>query len=543
MTIRNGWRRGVAVLALASVVSSGCATAGAPRAGTDHQPPQKRTYLEARSAADALWAEYSQRAREQTTITNALYVWLSAIAATIVGLGVTGTSGVPITALGLTGAYSYGLGTWFTKPEHLVIYKAGADGVRCVRDKSRPLGSAEIYARSLEAAVKDGSPLDVAFKNLVGPLAAVQSTPPADADDVATKAAALDAARDAETAARTIQRNARVLIRDLDDASDQMWSAVDAVRTEVDFAIRRNTDARDILAHIQQNVLGTYKELIALGGAQANKAEDAGVKLHHHRLNRSQRKPADTFQSRIDALQVVVTALVSETKHVSGLMEASSIPGVAEGIAQCLTAAQTGVAVARIYVRPTAVTLAPGKSETVVVVGTTHASLQKLPGSAPFTWTTSVSEGNTSVSVKADEPATAGEYVLSVTAPIGNNDTVERTVRVTIAAPAAVAKPAGAAPDINKLLADKGWTCGAGKRWTKGPAAGGGTAATIVCDDQAAADRMLKNAAHVKQIAALKEKFAKATVTASAGKVQIVVPEIPNDDSEAFVAALTDALK
>jgi hypothetical protein len=538
MTMRVGWRRGVAVMSLAAVLSSGCASVQPPGPGPAPAPVARRTYPEARAAADALWAEYSRRAREQTTITNALYLWLSSVATAIVGLGVTGTSGVPITALGLGGAYGYGAATWFVRPEHLVVYKAGADGVRCIRDKSRPLGSADTYARSLEAAVSDGSALDRALTGLVVPVAALQGTP-ATGDDATTKAAALDAARDAETAARTIQKNARILVRDLDDAADQMWSAVDTVRTEVEFAIRRNTDPRDVLAHIQQNVLGTYKDLIALGEGQANKATDAGVRLQSQSLTRRQRKQADDLQQKIEAVNLAVTTLASETRHVSGLMEASSIPGVAEGINQCLTAAQTGVAVPRIQVRPTSVTLAPGKSETVLVIGTTHAVLQKLPSSAPFTTTTTVAEGNTSVIIKADDVAPAGEYVLSVSAPIATNDTVERTVRVTVTA--AAARPPEPTADVNKLLGDKGWTCGAGKRWTTGPAAGGGTAASIVCDDQAAADTMIKDAEHVKQIAALQRKFPKATVTASGGKAQIVAPEAA--DLEAFVAALTEALK
>src|SRR5262245_42510554 len=108
-------RRAMAAICLTVLITSGCATiAPAPPTGT--LPSTKpHTYAEAQAAADALWARYSQQARSQTTITNGLYAWLSAIAATIMGLGITGTSGTPITALGLPGAFSYGLGTWFTK--------------------------------------------------------------------------------------------------------------------------------------------------------------------------------------------------------------------------------------------------------------------------------------------------------------------------------------------------------------------------------------------------------------------------------------------
>jgi len=537
MMMLTRWRQWIAVTSLATVLSSACASVP-PRQSAPPAPAVKRTYLEARDAADALWADYSRRARVQTKITNGLYLWLSAIATAIVGLGVTGTSGNPITALALSGAYSYGAVTWFVRPEHLAVYKAGADGLRCIRDKSRPLGSADQYARTLEEAVKDGSALDKALAGIMAPFVALQSTP-ATGDDATTKAVALDAAREAETAARTVQKNARLLVRDLDDASDQMWSAVETVRTEVDFAIRQNTDPRDVLAHIQQNVLGTYRDLIALGEGQANKAAEAGVRLQSEGLSRRQRKVADDLQKKIEELNAAVATLVSETKHVSGLMEASSIPGVAEGIRQCLTAAQTGVDVPRIQVRPTAVALAPGRSETVVVIGTTHPVLQKLPSSAPFTTTTTVAEGTTSVTIKADDPAPEGEYVLSVTAPIANNDTVERTVRVIVTA--AAPKPTAPVADVNKLLSDKGWTCGAGKRWTTGPAVGGGTVASIVCDDQAAADMMIKDPEHVKQIAALQKKFPKMMATAVSGKAQIVAPEATTDD--AFITALAEALK
>src|SRR5262249_44710072 len=150
-------------LGLILVVSMGVGCATVPPAP---QPGVKHNYEQARDRADELLHEYSGRAREQTALTNALYVWLSAIGATIIGLGVTGTTGVPITGLALGAAFSYGLGTWFTKPEHLAIYKAGADAIRCIRDKSRPLGSAEMYAKQLESAIAPNGPLEVALRSL-----------------------------------------------------------------------------------------------------------------------------------------------------------------------------------------------------------------------------------------------------------------------------------------------------------------------------------------------------------------------------------------
>src|SRR5713101_3877705 len=105
-----------------TIALTGCASgSGTPPSKTG--TPTTHTYADARGAAETLWADYRGRANRQTATTNILYVWLSAIGAAIIGLGVTGTSGVPITALGLGGAYSYGLGTWFAKPEHLVVYK------------------------------------------------------------------------------------------------------------------------------------------------------------------------------------------------------------------------------------------------------------------------------------------------------------------------------------------------------------------------------------------------------------------------------------
>lgn len=525
-------RRGLA-LTLIVAVATGCATAPPAR---EAAPPARHTYAEARAEADALWAEYSRRARHETTATNVLYAWLAAIGATIVGLGVTGTSGVPITALGLGGAYSYGLGTWLIKPEHLAVYKAGADAMRCIRDRSRPLGSAEAYARALGPAVADGGALDRRLGDVTTAMATVQEIAVSGAD-AATKEEALDAAREAESGARTVQRQARTLVRDLEDAGDQLWTAVETVRTEVEYGIRRHTDPRDILAHIQQNVLGTYKDLLALGGGAANKAAAGGLRLQSRDLSATLQTQ---LAQRVDALKAAVIALVAETKRVAGLMEASSIPGVAEGIADCLTAAQTGVSVPRIYVRPVLVSLTPGASETVMVIGTARATLQKLPSSAPFTWSTTVSEGTTAVSVKADDVAQAGEYVLLVTAPLPNDDTVERTVKIVITG-AGARTAAITTPDVNTLLADRAWTCGPAARWTVGPAAGGGTRASIVCDSSQSADAMIRDAAHVAQLARLKSRHPRASVTADQGKVQIIVPEAV--DRDAFVAALRDALQ
>jgi hypothetical protein len=540
MPTRNR-RRTLAAFTLTTLILSGCATVPPSSNTTSSVSSKPHTYAEARADADALWESYRLRAREQTAIANGLYVWLSAIAATIMGLGITGTAGVPITGLGLVGAYSYGLGTWFTKPEHLAIYKAGADAMHCVRDKSRPLGSAEENAKELDAAIKKGD-LQKALDGLVAPVTALRDTIAPDGQE-ATKAGALDDARQAEEAARATLKNARGLMRNLNEAGDQLWTTVESVRTEVDFAIRRTTDPRDIMAHIQQNVTGAYKGLTAFGTGLAGSAAQAGATSQSRALNAKKARPKDDdFAAKLEALHQAVATVVAETKNLSALIDSSSIPGVADGISQCLTTAQGNIAVPRIAVSPTEVTLAPGKSENVLIIGATHPILRKIPSAAPFTATPSAADGNTTVTVKADDPAVAGEYVLDIKVPIGSNDTVDRTVKVTITGdsgkPGEGAKPGGStAADINKVLSQKGWTCGEGKTWTSGSAPGGGMQASIVCDEQAA--QAVING-HKTQIDALKAKNPKSTVTATAGKLQIVVPEAK--DVDALIAAVNAAL-
>jgi hypothetical protein len=354
------------------------------------------------------------------------------------------------------------------------------------------------------------------------------------------KADALAEAKRAEDAARGVLKDARTLVRGLHEAGDQMWMAVKAAETEVDYAIARTTDPRDIMAHFQQNVVGSYHDLIGLGGGAANTAASAATKLQSASLN--QKNPA--LQEAIGDLHLAVAKVVQETKSLSALMDSSSIPGVADGITQCLTAAQGLSGVVAVRVIPNSITLTPGSSQTVRVIGTTKPELDKVPSSAPITWKATPSGGNTSVEVTADAAAQAGEYMLHITVPISNNDTLERTVKVVVTsgAPPAPSAPPGAADSeaINNFLTDKGWTCGAAKKWVLDPAPGGGTRATLVCDTLAAAQKVLSD--HQTQVDALRDPKKNNTVTAEAdGKLRIVIPGAA--DARQFLAALQAALQ
>src|SRR5262249_29314896 len=415
-------RRVVATISLTVLILGGCATAPpAPPATPTTSAPLKHTYVEARAEADELWESYRHKAGQQTKMTNGLYIWLSAIATSILGLAITGTTRVPITGLALGGAYAYGLATWLTRPEHLAIYKAGADAMRCVIDKSRPLGSAEDSAKKLNEML-DKNELQNALDALVQPVSELRATT-APARQEQIKNSALEGASQAEDSARTTLKNARALKRNLDEAGDQLWTTVVAVRTEVDFALRRTTDPRDVLAHIQQNVVGAYKGLTAFGTGMAGTSERAGARTQSAVVNADRRDAG--FFGRLQPLNRPLPTLVSKPKDLAALVDAASIAGVSEGMTQCLSAAQGNLAIPRISVSPSEVTLAPGATDSVLIIGTTNPILRKIPSSAKFTTTTSVGDGNTTVAIKADDDATASESVLDVKVPIAANDTVD----------------------------------------------------------------------------------------------------------------------
>lgn len=560
----SSWRRVLTFFLLPMLLLTACtsvATRAAPTtAGSAATAGGRHSYEEARAEAEKLWDDYRSQAGRQTGMTNILYTWLSAIGATIIGLGVTGTSGLPITALGLAGGYSYGLGTWFTKPEHAAIYKTGAVAMRCIVDKSRPLGSAEDYATSLESSVAPtsgtGDParprgrgragnLDDALNNLAAAVSRLEGTPAEENRDIADKKMALDEAQKVDEAGRTVLQSARRLVRDLREAGDQVWGSVKTVETEVDYAIRRTTDARDIMAHIQQNVTGSYRDLIALGGAAPDAGAASAAKLNSATVNPPSARNKELHRA-IANVDEKGARVAGETKRVAGLMEDSAIPGVGDAITQCLAAAQGLGNVVAIRVIPSAITLAPNTSQTVHVIGTTNALIDKVPGNAPITVTPAVSGGNTSLEVKANEGAAAGEYALRVIASIANNDTVERTVKVVVKETAppketAPLKPAAVVtPDvdnaINALLAEKGWTC-EGKRWSFDKNPKGGTRATLACKDHAAAAKIVSD--HTSQVEALKKK--NGTVTAEPdGLLRIVIADA---DHNQFHDALKTALQ
>jgi hypothetical protein len=512
---RSLGRRGTTGGLMLLFLLNGCATMTRPET-----PAPTHTFKEGSSRAQEVLFRYQDAADSGRGWTNALYVWLSAIGSTIIGLAVTGTTGSPITGLGLGGAFSYGVSTWFIKPQNLSIYKAGTDALLCVLQESTPLTVADPQNEALKKAIAPDADFPKALAQLAEALATLEGVPTNGDAEAARKRETSIAGHTALDAATTLLKNARVTQSQLEQAGQQLWNAVSVIENEVIFALARSTDPRDVMAHFQQNVVGTYKNLIGLSGGTAStlKATDAITKPQAAAVSSN-----TALDAAIKAVADAVTNVARTSKPVADLLDAISITGVKEAIAACLGGARA----LNVQLIPDSVDLNPGDKKTVRVVGATAPSIEHQSGSdkaVSFKITPSMTDSIVEVTALAD--AKAGDYTLRVTAPAPAPPlTLHVKVNAKEAKPGTAGgesdsgKKAGAA-DVKDLLTLQGWTCQNGKL-AVGPSADvqGATQAVLDCGNDGAAQQVV--AAHRNDKALPKD--VKVT-TDGKGKVQLVIP-------------------
>jgi len=494
---------------------TGCATGTPPPAPTP-APAPRYTYSQANGRAQVLLLKYQSMADSGRSWTNTLYLWLAAIGSTIIGLGVTGTSGVPITALGLGGAFSYGVSTWFVRPEHLSIYKAGSDALLCVIQESRPLSVADVLDEDLKKSIALDAPFPKALAGLAEALSRLKAVQTSTDTDATKKLDAVTTGQTALDTGTTLLKDARVMHSQLELAGQQEWDAISVVENEVTFALARSTDPRDVMAHIQQNVVGTYKSLIGLSGGATPSLKGAGDKLQAAPLTGN----AD-LDAKIRAVSDAAAELARTSTPVSELLDAITIAGVKEGIAGCLSGARA----LSVQLVPDAIELGAGEKKTVRVIGTTTVTVEYLSGSdKAVSFKTAASVAGTTIEVMALTDAKAGDYTLLVIPPAPAPPLTLRVkvkgVKADGAADEKASSRRASAADVRDLLTQQTWTCQGGPP-TVGPSAdvSGATQAVLNCGNTAAAQQVVT--AHQGDKAPPKGVV---VTTDGKGKVQLTIP-------------------
>ena len=112
-------------------------TPGAKESGFDHIEPLRLE--EAIAYAESAKKAYQRALSEHTLLPNAL-PWIAIpMAAATLGLSISGTSGDPITALGLMSATGLALGQWVQNKPREALYNVGFNTITCLLQSIAPL--------------------------------------------------------------------------------------------------------------------------------------------------------------------------------------------------------------------------------------------------------------------------------------------------------------------------------------------------------------------------------------------------------------------
>ena len=256
----------------------------------DKDSPGWTTVKGALSCAAFVRNDLDNRAGLQAAIPRYLGAALIPFSAAIAGLAMTGTTGVPITALTLAGVTAMGEGFWLSSPDRRLTYSIGASAVQCVITTTRPLAFKDDPDSPTFRASASGLPghiLDVSFaiSRVNAELAA--AVPPPSVDDRNEILAEISDATQAITTARQLVQTAVALVNRLNGASEEIHGSVDRiirlVNEEIDKLEPTMEKVRQAIA--QQNELRTsaFAGLDALikDSAERNKKLAASQMARH----------------------------------------------------------------------------------------------------------------------------------------------------------------------------------------------------------------------------------------------------------------------
>lgn len=103
--------------------------------------------------ADSTKAAYQSALRQYGAIPGAVAVPIIGMSAAALGLGITGTSGAAITALGLAGASSLGAATWYQNKPREGVYIAGYNAVTCLVESTKSVQLPSVVEEHLQLAL------------------------------------------------------------------------------------------------------------------------------------------------------------------------------------------------------------------------------------------------------------------------------------------------------------------------------------------------------------------------------------------------------
>ena len=398
-----------------------------------------KTYESAIKYARAKQEAYIYAMVRDAVISDRVALGLLPLGAAALGLGISGTSGDPLTALGLAGATGYGLGTWFTSKARREVFGVGAGALGCVVVAAAPLN----IDPNKKGAIGE------ARKRLVEVLPTLRAT--IDNYDVPNKSAVVaDLVMTAKTAladAEATRRHADDVLTGLNQAGSTIVDAVEAVRLEITrAAVGTAQDLRDLQDHLKSSVYGPFQDIIGLA-TPARKLRETEKALQNKQVLDADATAKADLLSALQAVRVAADALARE-------VEAVNISGVPAEFGKCLDSARGLRPAAKLRIIPgSLVRVAAGSTARIVITGAkTRPTVVPLWPPAVKIQVTEVPEaGPAFVDIGVDASVPAGTYFLSIR---DEESDVEKTVRIEVGGRAQAGPPA-AGPSAQEIA---GWT-------------------------------------------------------------------------------------
>lgn len=391
--------------------------------------------------AESAKTAYQNALNEHAFLPNALPWVTIPMAAAALGLGISGASGDPITALGLTTATGLALGQWVQNKPREALYNLGMNAITCLLQSIAPLPL--IDSKALERAFVGDQSLRARLKKLAGDLERLETFKAGlKAKDNRTQDEKKERTRAEDLLQRGYEmlRKAEAINKDgfklyvtVEGAAYSLVQNVDQVISKVNTAIRDTQPAVQALASVVRG----------LGIVQP----DALKSITGETIPKALPKKGATLVEEVSAL-IEVSPLIMDIVQddIAEVAEMATdvqqqIVAVREigapSVATCLAVADTPGIVLRL-VPPGDVELTQGGTRKVAVTG----------GKPPYfpTWlkgpkkgsdgkdeitVTRVMEGSAFyIELTANATAAQGEYELH----ISDSSTAETSVKVRLAA-------------------------------------------------------------------------------------------------------------
>lgn len=412
----------------------------------------KVTLQEAIDYANRAKDQYKRAVGDQAVLNSALALGLIPLSAAALGLGITEGSGKAITALGLTGAAGFGVGTWLSSKPRQLVYIAGIKAMNCAVDAMLPLNFSEDEHRALRSDLFErddpGNPsLNLAMRLVEGHVRNVRRLVGKVEEVAREETDLLERAKEDVRTAETLLESAKATLtsgtkldREVARAGHVLMSAVDRIGAEVDKAIVATLPDIQALPAIINGLAQTSaqftkipvspKSAEEMTGKSRRVAEKAEVAMAKEALMEQEKGAAiHELNDAMEVLKSSATKLSVVTQRVMAMVNSVSETRPLETLKECgVEGTPTGISV-----QPKgSVEFQAGKPGTrrlVVTGGKPPYAAELLEDPVAGLTVKQPVPFGPRIQIEATDKAPAGEYNVYIADAAGNSETVKVVVK------------------------------------------------------------------------------------------------------------------